>query len=71
MVVSVTYLTLFELIKPRNQGNHISGGDLLPKDISAEGGKKEILFFGPAFLSCFIIFSVQLHGSKLTMVSGS
>lgn len=42
MVVSVTYLTLFELIKLGNQGKHISGGDLLPKDISAEGGKKEI-----------------------------
>lgn len=45
MVVSVTYLTLFELIKLGNQGKHISGGDLLPKDISAEGGKKEISLY--------------------------
>ena len=45
MVVSVTYLTLFELIKPGNQGKHISGGDLLPKDISAEGEKKEISLY--------------------------
>lgn len=45
MVVSVTYLTLFELIKLGNQGKHISGGDLLPKDISAEGEKKEISLY--------------------------
>lgn len=69
MVVTVTYLTLFELIKPGNQGKHISGRDLLPKDISAEGGKKGNLPLCPAFLSCFIIFSIQPRGNKLTIPS--
>lgn len=44
MAVSVTYLTLFELIKLGNQGEHISGGVYCQKIFQLKGRKRKSPF---------------------------